>query len=122
VSLFEASATQTLTSRLSSVLTLGNKSSPSLSKNTHALTVVARIQKDPQFIDKPLVEVDATKLYVATMATHGDAIRNYAREWSYDSSGPKEVERKIEQLVWMNAIIYGIAGWKEDEEFNADFI
>jgi Questin oxidase-like len=61
------------------------------------------------------------QLYKTAMEAHGDAIRKYTREWSYNSSDPKELERKIEELVWMNVIIYGIAGWTKDKDYNADF-
>jgi hypothetical protein len=111
-----SSATPTLKSWWSS---LSNKSFPSISKNTHALTILARILKDPRF--EHMEGIEDEQLYRTTVATHGDAIRKYASEWSYDHSDPKEVERKIEELVWMNVIIYGIAGWTKGQDYNADF-
>ena len=45
--------------------------------------------------------------------------------WSLDvvgSSNPdQEVERKIEELAWANAVIYGISGWNEGPPFKDDF-
>jgi hypothetical protein len=115
-SLFQTSATSTLKSWLSS---LSNKSFPSISTNTHALTILARILRDPQF--EHMEGIEDEQLYKTTVATHGDAIRKYASEWSYDHSNPKEVERKVEELVWMNVVIYGIAGWTNGADYNADF-
>lgn len=87
----------------------------------HAFTILSRILKDPQFEHKETVE--ELKLYQTTAERHGDAIKNYVSEWSYDSSDPKEVERKIEELIWTNLVIYGIAGWTKGkgEDFFADF-
>lgn len=118
-SLFEASSTSVLSSQFSSALSLCNKDS--LSKNVHAFTILSRILKDPQFEHKETVE--ELKLYQTTAERHGDAIKNYVSEWSYDSSDPKEVERKIEELIWTNLVIYGIAGWTKGkgEDFFADF-
>jgi hypothetical protein len=51
-------------------------------------------------------------IYSTVISRYSEAIRKYASEWSYNSSDPKEVERKIEELVWMNVIIYGVAGYR----------
>jgi hypothetical protein len=81
-------------------------------KNTHALTILARVQKDSQFDNKGRVD---------NSGAHEEAIRKYASEWSYNSLDPKEVERKIEELIWMNTVIYGIGGWSKDKHYHADF-
>ena len=93
-----------------SVLSLSDRRSV---KNTHALTVLSRVQKDSQFDNKGIVD---------NSEAHHEAIRKYASEWSYNSSDPKEVERKIEELVWMNTVIYGIGGWAKDKHYHADFV
>lgn len=88
-------------------------------KNTHALTILARILKDPKFDD--IAERQDTDLYSAVVGQYGDALKNHVSEWTFDTTDPKEAERKIEELVWANAIIYGIGGWTHGKNFNADF-
>ena len=46
--------------------------------------------------------------------------------WSLDvigSSNPdQEVHRKIEELAWATAVIYGVSGWRDGSPFRADFV
>ena len=88
-------------------------------KKVHALDIVARILKDPRFAAKE--KVLDKDMYSFTMEKHGQILAKYASEWSVNISDPEEVERKIEELVWTNCIIYGIGGWMQGEDFNADF-
>jgi hypothetical protein len=88
-------------------------------KQAHALDIIARILKDPRLAAKE--KVPDHEMYSFTMEKHGQVLANYASEWSVNISDPGEVERKIEELVWTNCIIYGIGGWTEGEDFNADF-
>lgn len=45
--------------------------------------------------------------------------------WSLDvvgSSDPdQEITRKIEELAWVTAVIYGVSGWRDGSPFRADF-
>jgi len=121
-SLFKSnSVVDEISSRLTSLLSLKNvalspRSPPS---GTHALTILARILKDPRFDGRK--KKDQFHTYEDVMQKHSDALLKYANEWTLDTSDPKEVERKIEELVWANVSIYGLGGWKEGEDFNADF-
>jgi len=114
-----ATTVNSLTFRFSSILSFGSKASTPPAKNTHAFTVLARILKDPQF--DGIERVPDMDIYPMVMERYSGAIRKYAGEWSYDSSNPKEVERKIEELVWANTVVFGIGGWSKDEEFDPDF-
>lgn len=60
-------------------------------------------------------------MYTDTLDRCGDALRKYVEEWSFDHSNPKEGERKMEELVWAHAVIYGLGGWSKDKPFNNDF-
>jgi len=59
--------------------------------------------------------------YARVSQTHGDLILKYADQWSLDTSDPKNLERKIEELIWMNAVIYSVGGWSKADGFKADF-
>lgn len=110
---------QKLTSKLQSTILIDG-TLPKPTTNTHAFSILARILKDPEFDDVPGGE-EYHHIYGNTIAKFGSAIREYVDAWSYDHTDPAEVERKIEELVWANTLIYGVTGWKKDEHFNTDF-
>lgn len=85
------------------------------SSGTHAFTILARMLKDPDFENS---ETDLRRMYDTAVKKHGSSIAKYAAQWISD---PSEVDRKIEELQWMGAILYGIAGWSKDKPFYADF-
>jgi Questin oxidase-like len=80
---------------------------------------MARMLKDPNLKIKKSEQEEI--LYAGVSKTHGDLILKYAEQWTLDTSDPKNLERKIEELVWMNTIIYSIGGWSKADGFNADF-
>ena len=87
--------------------------------STHALTILARIMKDP---DMRVKEEEDEEHMFSFLDKRGEALLEYANSWSLDTSDPKEVERKIEELQWMNVLIYAVAGFKEGKgDFSADF-
>jgi GH18 family chitinase len=80
---------------------------------------MARMLKDPSFKIKK--DEQAVNLYSQVSKTHGDRILKYAEQWTLDTTDPSDVERKIEELIWMNTVIYSIGGWSEADGFKADF-
>ncbi|KAF8063378.1 hypothetical protein FPV67DRAFT_240286 [Lyophyllum atratum] len=117
----DMSAPENVESLTTRFLGLGKKTSaPTSQGNTHAFTILARILKDPRFDAIPGAD-NYHVIYTNAEREHGEAIAEYVQAWSFDRSDPKEVERKIEELVWANAVIYAIAGWSNDEDFNSDF-
>ncbi|KAG6844980.1 hypothetical protein H0H87_001923 [Tephrocybe sp. NHM501043] len=113
----EFSALDSVTSRLPSALKFGNATSSP--KNVHAFTILARILKDARFAGAN--NYANINIFTQVIEKHGEALHNYVNHWSYDSSNPEEAERKIEELVWTNIVIYGIGGWSKNKDFNADF-
>ncbi|KAG6906638.1 hypothetical protein DXG01_012836 [Tephrocybe rancida] len=110
-------ALESITSGLPSALSIG--SNTSTQKNVHAFTILARILRDARFDD---VENHSTiAIFTQVIEKHGDVLNEYVNQWTFDSSNSGELERKIEELVWANVIIYGIGGWTKGKEFNADF-
>lgn len=99
-----------LAGQLGSTLGLGGQSQ----ENVHAFSILARILKDPEFHGIRQTEGET--------ASHSSTLKKYAAEWSLDLSVPGEVERKIEEIVWMNSVIYGVGGWSKGQDYNADFI
>jgi hypothetical protein len=80
---------------------------------------MARMLKDPSMkIKKPNPE---DKFIDDINKTHGDRILKYAEQWTLDTSNADDMERKIEELVWMNTLIYGVGGYRKATGFKADF-
>lgn len=111
-----------LSSQLKATLLDGTTPAKPEVKGTHAFTVMARILKDPQFLE--LEDKGDEAYYSQVVILHGEALLKYANEWTLDATNPKEVERKIEELQWANAMIYAIPGWKTaaGKPINADFL
>lgn len=110
-----------VTSQLRSTLLGPKATAKPPGKGTHAFTIMARILEDPMFSE--LDEPKDTVLFKfdQVLKSLGAPLLKHVNEWTLDTSDPKEVERKIEELQWVNAIIYTIPGWKKDKPFNADF-
>ncbi|TFK60287.1 hypothetical protein BDN72DRAFT_905098 [Pluteus cervinus] len=105
-------------SRFSSILALNPlNATPVVPSGVHAFTVIARITKDTQFDG-----LEPEKKLKHTLTKHGEAIRDYASQWSIDTTDPKGIEAKIEELAWTIVLLYGVSGWSEDKDFYADFL
>jgi hypothetical protein len=49
-----------------------------------------------------------------------DKIHQYTAEWLHDAEG--RIDNKIEELIWMNILLYGVGGWDpKHKKFKADF-
>lgn len=88
----------------------------------HALTILARVLKEPRFEKLAGAWVPVRVLERTFLEEHGEALRKIVDDWTYDSSNSNEAERKIEELVWATVLIYGVGGWQKDKDFNADFV
>nr|VWO99030.1 LysM domain-containing protein [Ganoderma boninense] len=99
--------------------------------NVHALSLVSRILNDDYYSYKtiglppPEKSEDDTSLE-RVLHLRGEALTKMMEEWTVDGTNAQEVESKIEELFWMNAVIFGVAGyWGRKEmkngRFNGDF-
>ncbi|KAK0242985.1 hypothetical protein EDD85DRAFT_813399 [Armillaria nabsnona] len=87
-------------------------------KGIHAFDVLARVLKDdtltiPLSSDENAIET--------TLRANGEALFRYTNQWTLHPSDPKELRRKIEELQWMNTIIYTVSGSRPGKRFHADF-
>lgn len=111
---------------------LGKASTNSTSPagDVHALTIFGRLLDDPAFAQSslhipPPPEDDEAPL-ARVLREKGDELCAIAGAWTVDGTNAGEVARKIEELVWLNVIIYGVCGWGSRHSsthgrFNADF-
>ncbi|KAF9235890.1 hypothetical protein BU15DRAFT_64441 [Melanogaster broomeanus] len=85
----------------------------------HAFDIIARMLKDDQF--KPKAVVDASQQFADTIAVLGTVIRRYAEMWTVDLTKPGEIERKMEELIWVSSVTYGVGGFDDGKAFKSDF-
>ncbi|KIM44058.1 hypothetical protein M413DRAFT_68435 [Hebeloma cylindrosporum] len=100
-----------LVSRFASAVGLADKGPK---PNIHAFTILARVLADPALAPRQLNE---TEFYQKTVANYGDHIVKHVNEWNLDG----DLDKKVEELLWTNVLIYAVGGSEEDETFNADF-
>ena len=78
---------------------------------THAFSIVSRILSDNAF-----------KNYVGSFdnlqTTLGQKIQSYAEEWLVDGANPQEIAKKVQELCFLNVMIYVIGGWRDGEGFH----
>jgi hypothetical protein len=52
----------------------------------------------------------------------GQKIQSYAAEWLVDGANPQEIAKKVQELSFLNVMIYVVGGWRDGEGFHrADF-
>lgn len=98
----------------------------------HAFTILARVLADDKFapaaVGLPVPEGESQ--FGRVNGAQGDALAQLAAQWAAELQGPgataDAIAKKIEELAWMNTLIYGVGGWTGREnsptkEFNADF-
>ena len=99
-----------LASRLAQGVHLGDAKT-----GIHAFTILARILADPRFdLGKPEGE---PSLYTVALHKIGDAVRKLVDQW--DLTG--DYHKNLEELLWINVLIYGVGGSEKSGNFNADF-
>ena len=47
-----------------------------------------------------------------------DEMLKWTEEWLPVGA---DVDAKIEELAWLSVLLYGVAGWSANGDFNADF-
>ncbi|KAF8063382.1 hypothetical protein FPV67DRAFT_1506313 [Lyophyllum atratum] len=84
----------------------------------HVFTVLARVLNDPEL---GKVVDTGSGMFSTTMKNHVSALVKHMADWHVDATNPRDVKRKIEELSWMNPLIFGVGGWAPDKPFNSDF-
>ncbi|KAF9235891.1 hypothetical protein BU15DRAFT_64442 [Melanogaster broomeanus] len=124
-SFFAASPTAEVdgTADLLSSLVLNAKpaAAPTVSKTggVHAFDIMARMLKDDQL--KPKAVGGAIHQFADTAAALGTVIQRYAEMWTVDLTKPGEIERKMEELIWVSSVTYGVGGFDAAKAFKSDF-
>ncbi|KAH8102203.1 hypothetical protein BXZ70DRAFT_906177 [Cristinia sonorae] len=122
-------STPSIISRVASLTLSSKPSSTSTESSPHALTLLARVAKDSDFspskIGLPAPEGENSVAKV--IAAGKDKLQNILDEWTIAPTR-EDLDKKIEELIWMNTVIYGVGGWggralskDPSKEFNGDF-
>ncbi|KAF8439791.1 hypothetical protein L210DRAFT_3504231 [Boletus edulis BED1] len=90
----------------------------SKTKNVHAFDIVARMLKDNRLKRKP--SEDINKQFRDTLIENASTLSSYSEQWTVDLNQPKEIERKMEEVIWLNTLLYGVGGLRPSG-FQADF-
>ncbi|KAI9463444.1 hypothetical protein HD554DRAFT_2206431 [Boletus coccyginus] len=93
-------------------------SSVSKTNGVHAFDIVARMLKDDRLKCRPSKQFITQ--FSDTLAGHGSTISSYAEQWTVDLHRPGEVEHKMEEVVWLSSLTYGVGGLAPSG-FQSDF-
>ncbi|KAJ8080349.1 hypothetical protein AAF712_005519 [Marasmius tenuissimus] len=90
-------------------------------ESMHAFSVIARISEDDNVRIPPADARDLANALKFVLQNSTDGILRHVVTWS--NFADSEIDRKMEEVVWTNALIYASCGFKfrGREEFNADF-
>ncbi|KAI1789889.1 hypothetical protein LXA43DRAFT_892066 [Ganoderma leucocontextum] len=99
--------------------------------NVHALSLVSRILKDDYYSYKtiglpPPDKSEEDTSLERVLHLRGEALTQLMKEWTVDGTNAQEVENKIEELFWMNVVVFGVGGFwgrkaVKNGRFNGDF-
>ena len=118
-----------LTSKLSISLT----SPVSLEEKRPNFAFLRRIRDHPKFTEASLGDSLEEDKYAAIVTKEGDTLTKLVNEWAdewlegthSDADVEKRLEGMVEEVVWGNAIWFGVGGWhargSTGRTFNADF-
>ncbi|KAK0451420.1 uncharacterized protein EV420DRAFT_716756 [Desarmillaria tabescens] len=103
----------TLAEKVSANLTLDSE--PSDKTEIHAFDILARVLKNDTL---KYPDTSDPEFFAYTLRDNGATLLGYANQWSL---GPKDIYHKIEELQWMNTVLYAITGSHPGKKFYADF-
>ncbi|KAI0776927.1 hypothetical protein BD413DRAFT_523845 [Trametes elegans] len=100
--------------------------------SVHALSILGRVLADDKYSPDTLGLTNLAEVTTFDLVdkTVGGALADLAAEWAAELAGDgatsAAVERKIEELTWTNALIYGVGGWavrdrSPTKKFTANF-
>lgn len=84
-----------------------------------ALTILSLIACDPRFSN--IKRIDAGNVLNEGIKRFGATIREYVEMWKFDISSEAGLADAVEELSWVNSLIYGVGGYLSDQRFKADF-
>ncbi|KAG2072551.1 hypothetical protein BDR04DRAFT_1074096 [Suillus decipiens] len=100
------------------LLPLSSWNSPIKPGTIRALSILALVANDERF--EHIKMTDELDMLATTVSSYDEPLRAYAEMWDFDVASKEGVAKAVEELAWLNSIIYGVGGASGDK-FNADF-
>ncbi|KAI6116668.1 hypothetical protein EV401DRAFT_2266544 [Pisolithus croceorrhizus] len=86
--------------------------------DTAVFDVIARMVRDD---DLKVKNVNALREFKQAVEDHAARIRGYVAQWTINVTKKGEIERKVEELIWLTSILYAIGGFDEVKGFTGEF-
>jgi hypothetical protein len=98
-----------------SVRISGNEVKP----DVHAFSILSRILEDPELggFTAPAGFEYQENFYPAVVQQFGKTLVKYVDQWTLEG----DLEKKVQELIWTNALLYAVPGLEPSGQFNADF-
>ncbi|KAG6330102.1 hypothetical protein ID866_8987 [Astraeus odoratus] len=84
-----------------------------------ALTILSLLACDPRLSN--IKEIENGIIFLTAVKEYGPIIREYVEMWKLDVTSDAGIAEAVEELAWVNSMIYGVSGHISDQRFNADF-
>jgi hypothetical protein len=84
--------------------------------DVHAFSILSRVLKDPELSGFKAPGFQEP-FYPAVIQQFGKTLVKYVDQWSLDG----DLEKKVQELIWTNALLYAVPGLEPSGQFNADF-
>ncbi|KAI5992343.1 hypothetical protein F5J12DRAFT_859834 [Pisolithus orientalis] len=86
--------------------------------HTHVFDIIARMVRDGNL---KVENVQVFGEFKQAVDEHAERIRGYAAQWTIDVTKSGEIERKMEELIWLTSSLYAIGGFDEAKGFTGEF-
>ena len=80
----------------------------SKASGVHVFDVMARMLEDSKFKRKPPTGLEFLDQFRVLFLESCDTVRQYVEQWTIDLKQLGEIERKMEEVAWSIALIYGV--------------
>ncbi|KAI6013231.1 hypothetical protein EDC04DRAFT_718557 [Pisolithus marmoratus] len=88
--------------------------------DTHVFDIIARMVRDDNLRVNNVQ--DPHREFKQTVTEPAATIRGYATQWTVDVTKTGEIERKMEELIWLSSALYAIGGFDEVKGFTGEFL
>ena len=86
----------------------------------NALSLLSFVACDPRFEDIKRMEVPT--MLRSVLQAYGPVIREYVEMWKFDATSDAGIASAVEELSWVNTMIYGVGGHLSSQKFRADLL
>ncbi|KAL4064618.1 hypothetical protein J3A83DRAFT_4101231 [Scleroderma citrinum] len=85
----------------------------------NAIMILSLVASDPRF--SGIKKIENGTVLAEGLKRYGQIIREYVEMWKFDITSDTGIADAVEELSWVNTMIYGVGGHLSSQEFRADF-